>query len=499
MKRYIMALDQGTTSSRCIILDQQARQISSAQKEFAQIYPKPGWVEHDPNEIWASQFSVAAEAMAKAGIHAGEIASIGITNQRETVVVWDKETGLPVYNAIVWQCRRTAERIEKFRREGFDQVLREKTGLIPDAYFSATKLEWILDHVEGARARAERGELLFGTIDTWLLWNLTQGRVFATDYTNASRTMMFNIHTLTWDAEILDKLRIPSCMLPEVRDSSGDFGVTDEHILGGEIPIGALVGDQQGSLFGQCCFQPGMAKNTYGTGCFLLMNTGDRPVMSENQLLTTIAVGLNGKVQYALEGSVFVAGAVIQWLRDEMRMFQHAADSERYARAVEDTNGVYLVPAFTGLGAPFWDPYARGTVVGLTRGCTKDHFIRAALESIAFQTLDVFEAMQRDTGLPIHNLKVDGGASANDFLMQFQADLLQGSIVRCACNETTALGAAYLAGLSCGYWANTAELTSMYQMGRTFISSMDAQSRERRVHGWYRAVERAKRWAAEEE
>ena len=500
MKKYIMALDQGTTSSRCILFDHDGHPVSMAQKEFTQIYPKAGWVEHDPNEIWASQLSVAMEAMAKIAVRADEIAAIGITNQRETTIVWDKNTGKPVYNAIVWQCRRTAERVESFRHENdFDWTLREKTGLIPDAYFSATKLEWILNHVEGAREKAENGELLFGTVDTWLLWNLTGGKVFATDYTNASRTMLYNIHDLKWDDEILAHLNIPKQMLPEVKDSSCIYGYTDERVLGAAVPVGSLVGDQQGALFGQCCFEEGMAKNTYGTGCFLLMNTGSRLVESKNQLLTTIAVGLNGKVQYALEGSVFVAGAVIQWLRDEMRLFQHASESEKYARAVEDTNGVYLVPAFTGLGAPVWDAYARGTVVGLTRGCTKDHFVRAALESIAYQTLDVFEAMQKDTGMEIHNLRVDGGASANDFLMEFQADLLQGSVVRCACNETTALGAAYLAGLACSFWKDTAELAAMYQNGKSFECTMLEEKRNKRVRQWHRAVERAKDWAREEE
>lgn len=497
MEGYIMALDQGTTSSRCILWDRNGRMVCKAQREFRQIYPHAGWVEHEPNEIWASQLSVAMEAMAMAGVHASEIAAIGITNQRETVVVWNRYTGKPIYNAIVWQCRRTAQRVEGFKEDGWDQILREKTGLIPDAYFSATKLAWILENVPGAREGAEKGDLLFGTVDTWLLWNLTQGKVFATDYTNASRTMLFNIHTLQWDPEILSYLNIPEGMLPRVEDSSALYGVSDPGILGAEIPIGALVGDQQGSLFGQCCFRPGMAKNTYGTGCFLLMNTGDRPVVSQNQLLTTIAATRGGKISYALEGSVFAAGSVVQWMRDEMRLFPHAGDSERYAKAVPDTNGVYMVPAFTGLGAPFWDPYARGTVVGLTRGCSKEHFIRAGLESIAYQTWDVFEAMRRDTGMQIRNLKVDGGASANDFLMQFQADLLQGSVTRSACNETTALGAAYLAGLSCGMWKDMEELTGMYQAGQTFLSEMNAEERNRRVHGWHRAVERARAWEEE--
>ena len=498
MKQYVMALDQGTTSSRCILFDHEAQVVSIAQKEYTQIFPKPGYVEHNPQEIWASQFSVAMEAMAKAGIQSSQIAAIGITNQRETTIVWEAATGRPLYNAIVWQCRRTAERVEKIYAEGFDKTLQQKTGLIPDAYFSATKLEWILDHVPGSRERAEKGEILFGTVDTWLLWNLTGGKVFATDVTNASRTMLFNIHTLEWDQEILDYFRIPRRMLPEVKDSSCVYGVTSEHLIGGEIPICSLVGDQQGSLFGQGCFTPGSAKNTYGTGCFLLMNTGSKPVVSQNKLLTTIAIGENGKVQYALEGSVFVAGAIVQWLRDEMRMFQHASETERYAKAVPDTNGVYFVPAFTGLGAPFWDPYARGTVVGLTRGCKKDHFIRAALESIAYQTMDVFEAMQKDTGITIHNLKVDGGASNNEFLMQFQADLLQGCVVRCECKETTALGAAYLAGLACGFWKDKDEILSLTQSGKTFVSSMSLEERNRKLSSWHRAVRRAMDWAREE-
>ncbi|MBQ4383326.1 MAG: glycerol kinase GlpK [Firmicutes bacterium] len=498
MAKYIMALDQGTTSSRCILFDHNAQMVSVAQKEYRQIFPQPGYVEHDPNDIWASQLSVAMEAMAQAGIRVNEIAAIGITNQRETTIVWDKATGKPVYNAIVWQCRRTADRVSRIYEDGFDKTLTEKTGLIPDPYFSATKLEWILDHVPGSRERAERGELLFGTVDTWLLWNLTGGSVFATDVTNASRTMLYNIHTLEWDEEILNYFRIPRQMLPEVKDSSCIFGHTSEKVLGGEVPIGSLVGDQQGSLFGQCCFTPGSVKNTYGTGCFLLMNTGSNCVASKNRLLTTIAVGENGKVQYALEGSVFVGGAVIQWLRDEMRLFPHASDSERYARAVPDTAGVYLVPAFTGLAAPFWDPYARGTVVGLTRGCTKDHFIRAALESIAYQSYDVFDAMQKDTGMQIRNLKVDGGASANEFLMQFQADLIQGSVVRCAINETTALGAAYLAGLACGFWKDKEELTLLTQSGKTYVSGMDRSEQEQKLRGWHKAVARSLQWAKED-
>ncbi len=495
MDKYMMALDQGTTSSRCILFDHEAKPVSIAQKEFRQIFPEPGFVEHDPGEIWASQLSVAMEAMAQKAIKPEQIAAIGITNQRETTIVWERATGRPVYNAIVWQCRRTASRVEKIYKEGYDEVIRSKTGLIPDAYFSATKLEWILDHVKGAREKAEKGELCFGTVDTWLLWNLTGGDVFATDVTNASRTMLFNIYDRCWDEELLQYFRIPACMLPEVKDSSCVFGVTRETVIGGEIPIGSLVGDQQGSLFGQGCFTAGSAKNTYGTGCFLLMNTGENPIHSKNRLLTTVAVGENGKVQYALEGSVFVAGAVVQWLRDEMRLFQHAYESERYARAVKDTAGVYIVPAFTGLGAPYWDSYARGTVVGLTRGCTKDHFIRAALESIAYQTMDVFEAMRKDSGMSMRNLKVDGGASANDFLMQFQADLLQGSVVRAACSETTALGAAFLAGLAVGYWHDKQELSSLTQSGRTYVAEMPEEERNEKLAGWHKAVERSLMWA----
>ena len=430
MEKYIMALDQGTTSSRCILFNKQGKACSTAQKEFRQIFPKPGWVEHDPMDIWASQISVAAEAMSKIGAGAENIAAIGITNQRETTVVWEKETGKPVCNAIVWQCRRTAELVDELKSEGFDRIIREKTGLIPDAYFSATKLKWILDHVRGARERAVRGELLFGTVDTWLIWNLTNRRVHVTDYTNASRTMLFDIHKLRWDDEILEKLEIPRQMLPEVRPSSEVYGYTEDCILGGGIPIAGAAGDQQAALFGQCCFEPGEAKNTYGTGCFLLMNTGSKAVESKSGLLTTIAASADGNIRYALEGSVFVAGAAIQWLRDELRIIDTAAQSEEYCMAVKDTNGTYVVPAFTGLGAPYWDSYARGTILGLTRGTRREHLVRAVVESLAYQASDVIEAMEKDSGIHLKTLKVDGGACANDFLMQFQADILNVQVAR---------------------------------------------------------------------
>ncbi|MEK6265957.1 MAG: glycerol kinase GlpK, partial [Clostridium sp.] len=460
MAKYVMALDQGTTSSRCILFNKGGLIESSAQKEFTQIYPNAGWVEHNPIEIWSSQFSVAIEAMAKVGAQASDIAAIGITNQRETTVVWDKRTGLPVYNAIVWQCRRTANMCDGLKAKGFDVVVKQKTGLILDAYFSGTKVKWILDNVEGARENAEKGHLLFGTVDTWLIWNLTKGKTYVTDYSNASRTMLFNIHELKWDTEILEELNIPLCMLPEVKPSSCVYGKTDTALFGSEIPIAGAAGDQQAALFGQCCYEPGAAKNTYGTGAFLLMNTGEEAVESKNGLLTTIAWGIDGKVQYALEGSVFIAGAAIQWLRDELRMIDNAADSERYATAVEDTNGVYVVPAFVGLGAPYWDAYARGAIVGLTRGAKKEHLIRATLESIAYQTNDVLKAMQEDSGIELKALKVDGGACANNFLMQFQADILGVQVDRPEIIETTALGAAYLAGLAVGYWKDKEDVCS---------------------------------------
>lgn len=499
MGKYVMAFDQGTTSSRCILFDKEGKICSSAQKEFTQIYPQPGWVEHDPLEIWSSQLSVAVEAMGKIGVDASQIATIGITNQRETTIVWDKHTGKPVYNAIVWQCRRTADMINELAGKGFDKVIKEKTGLIPDAYFSGTKIKWILEHVEGAKKRAEDGELLFGTVDTWLIWNLTKGKVFVTDYTNASRTMLFDIHKRQWDDEILNELSIPKCMLPEVKPSSCFYGVTDEMVIGGEIPICGAAGDQQAALFGQCCFDEGEAKNTYGTGCFLLMNTGEKAITSENGLLTTIAASTGEKVCYALEGSVFVAGAAVQWLRDEMRMIKNSAQSQEYAEAVEDTDGVYVVPAFTGLGAPYWNPYARGMMVGLTRGTKKEHVIRATLESLAFQTYEVIEAMQKDSGISLKSLKVDGGASANDFLMQFQADILAKKVLRPECIETTALGAAYLAGIAVGFWKDTKEIRDNWALSRTFEPAMPEEKRKEKVKGWKRAVRCAVFYTEEED
>ena len=499
MKKYVMALDQGTTSSRCILFDKKGNICSVAQKEFEQIYPKPGWVEHDPMEIWASQLSVATEAISKIGASADEIASIGITNQRETTVVWNRETGMPIYNAIVWQCRRTAERIDQLKEDGLTDYVKETTGLIPDAYFSASKVAWILDHVEGARKQAENGDLAFGTIDTWLIWNLTRGEVHATDYTNASRTMMFDIHKLDWDQKILDYFKIPKNMLPKVKPSSGIFGYTEVGMFGESIPIAGAAGDQQSALFGQCCFDAGEVKNTYGTGCFLLMNTGEKAVTSENGLLTTIAASADGTVQYALEGSIFVAGAAIQWLRDEMRMIRKAADTERYATAVEDTAGVYLVPAFTGIGAPYWDPYARGTVVGITRGCKKEHFIRATLESIAYQAYDVIAAMEEDAGVKMTHLKVDGGASANNMLMKFQADIAGIRAERPKCIETTALGAAYLAGLAVGYWSSKEEIRKNWNLGRTFEPTMEEAERAKLLKGWHRAVRCALAWSQDED
>lgn len=488
MKKYVMALDQGTTSSRCILFDQKGTMCSVAQKEFTQIYPEGGWVEHNPLEIWSSQLSVAVEAMGKIGAVVDEIASIGITNQRETTICWDKNTGKPVYNAIVWQCRRTASYIEDLEAQGATRMITEKTGLIPDAYFSGTKIAWILDHVDGAREMAKRGDLLFGTVDTWLIWNLTKGKVFVTDYTNASRTMLFDIHKLKWDDEILKILRIPKSMLPEVKPSSCIYGYTEESVIGGEIPIAGAAGDQQAALFGQCCFEAGEVKNTYGTGCFLLMNTGSRAYLSQNGLLTTIAASTEGRIQYALEGSVFVAGASIQWLRDELRMIKKASQSEEYATAVEDTNGVYVVPAFTGLGAPYWNPYARGMIVGLTRGAKKEHFIRATLESLAYQTMDVIGAMEKDAEVAIKSLRVDGGACANNFLMQFQSDLLGREVLRPECIETTALGAAYLAGLAVGFWKDLDEIRKNWALSRTFEPAITQEDRAQKLKGWKRAV-----------
>lgn len=494
MSKYIMALDQGTTSSRCILFDRQGNICSMAQKEFTQIYPKPGWVEHNPMEIWSSQLAVAAEAMAMAGVTAEDISAIGITNQRETTIVWDKATGEPVYPAIVWQCRRTAKRVDELVSQGHGEMIKRKTGLIADAYFSGTKIEWILDNVPGARQRAQRGELLFGTVDTWLVYNLTKGHVHVTDYTNASRTMIFDIHRLCWDQELLTLLNIPESMLPEVKPSSCIYGYTDESVLGGKIPIAGIAGDQQAALFGQCCFEKGQVKNTYGTGCFLLMNTGKEAVDSGHGLLTTIAAGTGENVEYALEGSVFVAGAVVQWLRDGMRMIKSASQTEDYAERVEDTDGVYVVPAFAGMGAPYWNPYAKGTIVGITRGCEKEHFIRAALEAIAYQTHDVLKSMEEDVGISIAELKVDGGASANDFLMQFQADILDAKVHRPCCIETTALGAAYLAGLATGYYAGKEEIRENWQLDREFIAEMPAERREGLLKGWKRAVKCALAW-----
>ena len=494
-KKYIMALDRGTTSSRCIIFDKDGNIIKVAQKEFEQIYPKPGWVEHDAMEIWGSQSGVMREAVDTAGINPDEIAAIGITNQRETTVVWDKKTGKPIYNAIVWQCRRTSEICDELKEKGLTECIREKTGLIIDAYFSATKVKWILDNVEGARERAEKGELLFGTIDTWLIWKLTGGRVHVTDYSNASRTMMYNINTLEWYKDILKELDIPEIMLPEVKESSCVYGYTDSGLFADiKIPIAGCAGDQQSALFGQNCFEEGTAKNTYGTGCFLLMNTGEKPVKSENGLLTTISWGVDGKVEYALEGSIFMGGASIQWLRDELRMIKSAADSEKYAMRVENTNGVYVVPAFTGLGAPYWDMYARGTIVGLTRGAKKEHLIRATLESIAYQTKDVLEAMQNDSGIELKSLKVDGGASNNNFLMQFQSDILNVKIDRPKIVETTALGAAYLAGLAVGFFKSKEDIKKRWVCDREFEPKMSEDIREKSYKDWKRAVERSLAW-----
>ncbi len=469
-----------------------------AQREFPQYFPKPGWVEHDANEIWATQLAVAVEAMSKISASAEDIAAIGITNQRETTIVWDKETGEPVYNAIVWQCRRTSEFCDQLRNDGHTDMIREKTGLVIDAYFSATKLKWILDNVEGAREKAEEGKLLFGTVETWLIWKLTKGRVHVTDYSNASRTMMFNINTLKWDEDILKILNIPSCMLPEVKQSSCIYGGADAAYLGGSIPIGGAAGDQQAALFGQTCFYEGEAKNTYGTGCFLLLNTGNKPVFSKNGLVTTIAWGLDGKITYALEGSIFVGGASIQWLRDEMRFIDSSADSEYMAGKVDDTNGCYVVPAFTGLGAPYWDQYARGTIVGITRGVNKYHIIRATLESIAYQVWDVVKAMEADSGLKLTSLKVDGGASANGFLMQFQSDVLNVNVNRPSCIETTAMGAAYLAGLAVGYFADKEAVIKNQQIDQVFKPSMDSDVREKSLAGWHKAVKRSFDWAKEE-
>ena len=494
MAQYIMALDAGTTSNRCILFDQEGRVRAAAQKEFPQIFPKPGWVEHDAREIWATQLGVAVEAMGKIGATAADITAIGITNQRETTVVWDRATGEPVYNAIVWQCRRTSAYCDELKARGYAEAIRRKTGLVVDAYFSGPKIRWILDNVPGARRRAEAGELLFGTVETWLIWLLTGGRVHVTDYSNASRTMLFNINTLDWDEELLDLMDIPRSMLPTPVTSSQVYGETDPGFFGRSIPIAGAAGDQQAALFGQACFTPGQAKNTYGTGCFLLMNTGDKPVFSSSGLVTTVAWGLGSRVSYALEGSIFVAGAAIQWLRDEMRLIDSAADSEYHAGKVADTAGCYVVPAFTGLGAPYWDQYARGAIVGLTRGVNKNHIIRATLESIAYQVSDVLEAMRADSGIALTSLKVDGGASSNNVLMQLQADILQVTVHRPVCVETTALGAAYLAGLAVGYWSSQEEIARNWAVDRTFLPAITTQERDKKLQGWKRAVIRAFDW-----
>lgn len=492
MKKYIIALDQGTTSSRTIIFDKEQNIVSVAQKEFTQFYPKQGWVEHNPMEIWSSQYGVLNEAMAKAGVKADEVAAIGITNQRETTVVWDKKTGEPVYNAIVWQCRRTSGICDDLKAKGLGDYVRETTGLQIDAYFSGTKIKWILDNVEGARAKAEAGELLFGTVDTWLLWKLTEGRVHATDYTNASRTMIYNIKDLKWDEKLLQELNIPRSMLPEVKKSSEVYGETN--INGVMVPIAGMAGDQQAALYGQTCFTPGEAKNTYGTGCFLLVNIGEEMKLSKNGLVTTIAATSHDKVQYALEGSIFIGGAVIQWLRDELKLLYDSKDSEYFATKVKDNGGVYVVPAFVGLGAPHWNQYARGAILGLTRGANRYHIIRAALEAIAYQTKDVLVAMEKDAGIELQNLKVDGGASANNFLMQFQADMLDRTVLRPVIAETTALGAAYLAGLAVGFWANEDEVKTKWAIDGKYDPKMASEDRDKLYAGWTKAVERAIDW-----
>lgn len=495
MGKYIMALDAGTTSNRCILFDQEGNICSMAQKEFRQFFPNPGWVEHDANEIWSTQLGVAVEAMSMINAKATDIAAIGITNQRETAIVWNKETGEPVYNAIVWQCRRTSAIADALKAKGLEESFQKKTGLIIDAYFSATKIKWILDNVKGARELADEGKLLFGTVETWLIWKFTKGKVHVTDYSNASRTMLFNINTLQWDDDILAELDIPKSMLPTPMPSSCVYGYTDASFLGAEVPIAGAAGDQQAALFGQTCFNEGEAKNTYGTGCFLLMNTGERPVFSKNGLVTTIAWGLDGKVNYALEGSIFVAGAAIQWLRDGMRLIDSAADSEYMATKVHGTHGCYVVPAFTGLGAPHWDQYARGTIVGITRGTNKNHIIRATLESIALQVCDVIDAMKADAGIDVSALKVDGGASANNFLMQFQADMINAPVRRPACVESTAIGAAYLAGLAVGYWSSKEDVVKNQKIDRIFEPDMSEEDRDTKRKGWNKAVKYAYGWA----
>ncbi|MFI3237263.1 MAG: glycerol kinase GlpK [Lachnospiraceae bacterium] len=497
MANYMMALDAGTTSTRCILFNKAGKICSMAQTEITQYFPKAGYVEHDADEIWSKQLGVAVEAMSKIGATACDISGIGITNQRETAIVWNKHTGEPIHRAIVWQCRRTASYCDALKEKGLTELYRRKTGLIIDAYFSATKIKWLLDNVEGARKLAENGDLLFGTVETWLIWKLTKGAVHITDYSNASRTMLFNIIDLTWDEEILAELDIPRQMLPKVMPSSGLYGYTDSNFLGGSIPLCGAAGDQQAALFGQACFSSGEAKNTYGTGCFLLMNTGNRPVFSDNGLVTTIAWGVDGEITYALEGSIFVAGAAIQWLRDELRMIDSSEDSEYMAMKVQDTNGCYVVPAFTGLGAPYWDQYARGTIVGLTRGVNKSHIIRATLESIAYQVNDVLTAMKADSNITLTSLKVDGGASANGFLMQSQADMIDAPVERPICLETTALGAAYLAGLAVDFWSNTEQIKHIGQVGCTFTSNISNEFREKKIKGWHKAVKYAFDWEKE--
>ncbi|MGL5125034.1 MAG: glycerol kinase GlpK [Fusobacteriaceae bacterium] len=498
--KYIVALDQGTTSSRAIVFDENQNIVGSSQKEFTQIYPKEGWVEHDPMEIWASQSGVLAEVIAQSGISNHDIIGIGITNQRETTIVWDKNTGKPVYNAIVWQCRRTAHICDKLKAKNLEDYVRQNTGLVIDAYFSGTKIKWILDNVEGAREKAEAGDLLFGTVDTWLIWKLTNGKVHATDYTNASRTMIYNIKDLKWDEKMLEELNIPKSMLPEVKNSSGTFGYANLGGKGGHrVPIAGVAGDQQSALFGQACFLEGEAKNTYGTGCFMLMNTGEKMIYSKSGLLTTIAIGIDGKVEYALEGSIFVAGAAVQWLRDEMRMVNDSKETEYFASLVKDNGGVYFVPAFVGLGTPHWDMYARGTIVGLTRGSNRNHVIRATLESIAYQTKDVLSAMEEDSGIKLSSLKVDGGASANNFLMQFQADIMGADVMRPAIVETTALGAAYLAGLAVGFWETKEEIREHWSLNKAFIPGMEKEEQDKRYGGWRKAVKRSLKWELDEE
>lgn len=495
MAKYIMALDAGTTSNRCILFNERGEICSVAQKEFTQIYPKPGWVEHDANEIWETQLMVCRLAMSKIGAKAADIAAIGITNQRETTVVWNKRTGKPVFNAIVWQCRRTSEYCDSLKAKGLVDKIREKTGLVIDAYFSGTKIRWILENVPGVRELAEKGEVIFGTVDTWLMWNLSGGKVHKIDYSNASRTMLFNIKEAKWDEEILEELNIPMAMLPEACPSSGIFGYTAPELFGGEIPMAGAAGDQQAALFGQACFKPGEAKNTYGTGCFTLMNIGTNVKYSNNGLVTTIAWGLDGKIEYALEGSVFVAGAAIQWLRDEIRLVEESPDSEYFATKVPDTNGCYVVPAFTGLGAPYWDQYARGCIVGLTRGVNRNHIIRATVESLAYQSADLLFAMEKDSGLKLDALKVDGGACKNNFMMQFQADIINAKVLRPVCVETTAMGAAYLAGLAVGYWSSKEDVINNWAIDRTFNPSMEEEKREELLDGWHKAVKCSFGWA----